>query len=391
MEIKFSIYALIPFLTILQAVIFSSLLVVRGYHEERKSDFWLALFLILMALTSIPFMLGWMGIGYLWEKMTFLPWDGFGLAIPPVIFIFLMSLTNVAFRFQKKNLIYFLPYFIYFIYHFLIGLQGNPFAKEWWHTKDNYINPIFDLIMLLMQIYFLIKAARLYATYRKWAEASYADIEKVSFSWFRNFLYVFAFVTTIHWVFRITDFYLEYNYAEMWWIYLTNTFFTYYLSISGYAQGFIPNLAFHYKETASDADVVEANDSESDSTPTKTLISADDLYLWKAKVEKMIEKESSFLNPDISLPDLAEKLNTNTSVLSYVINKGFDKNFNDFINEYRVNLCIQKMQNPLFSHYTLLGIAFSCGFNSKTTFNRAFKKTTGKTPKEFFEDKNKSV
>ncbi|MBX7240105.1 MAG: helix-turn-helix domain-containing protein [Bacteroidia bacterium] len=383
MDITLSIYALIPFLTILQASVFGSLLVYRGWKEERKSDLWLALLLMLMALSSVPFMLGWLGIDFLWEKLTFLPWDGYELAIPPVIYFFLLSLTNVSYRFERKNLIYFLPYCIYVIYHLLIGIQGNPFAKEWWHSKDVYINPVFDLILLIMQIYLLIKSVRLYLTYRKWVEARYADLEKVSFTWFRNYLYVLTVVVTVQWIFRITDYFLDYNYAEMWWIYLTNTFFTYYLSISGYSQGFIPNLVFPREPVPGD-EIMEKISFEEGTAPAKALLNNEELEAWKLKVEKLIEKEAFYLNPDISLPDLAEKMNTNTSVLSYVINKGFNKNFNDFINELRVNLCIQKMKNPAFSHYTLLGIAFSCGFNSKTTFNRAFKKTTGKNPKEYF-------
>ncbi len=55
------------------------------------------------------------------------------------------------------------------------------------------------------------------------------------------------------------------------------------------------------------------------------------------------------------------------------------------MNEYRVNEFIERIQLPENKHLTLLGIAFDAGFNSKATFNRAFKKFTGKSPKEFLE------
>jgi AraC-like DNA-binding protein len=68
----------------------------------------------------------------------------------------------------------------------------------------------------------------------------------------------------------------------------------------------------------------------------------------------------------------AQRLKTNTSVLS-----------NDFVNYYRVEEVKRQLKNPENSHLSLLGTALECGFNSQSTFNRAFKKFTGKLPKEF--------
>ena len=58
-------------------------------------------------------------------------------------------------------------------------------------------------------------------------------------------------------------------------------------------------------------------------------------------------------------------------------------NFNDFVNEKRAEAVIEKLKNGEHISNTLLSIALDCGFNSKTTFNRAFKKHTGITPKQF--------
>ncbi|HEX3383946.1 MAG TPA: ABC transporter permease, partial [Mucilaginibacter sp.] len=75
--------------------------------------------------------------------------------------------------------------------------------------------------------------------------------------------------------------------------------------------------------------------------------------------------------------------------MSRIINVALGKNFNDFINEYRVADVVQKMQDPAFDHITLLGIAYESGFNSKTTFNRTFKQMTGKSPVEYKNDLKK--
>ena len=60
-------------------------------------------------------------------------------------------------------------------------------------------------------------------------------------------------------------------------------------------------------------------------------------------------------------------------------------NFNDFVNHYRIEAIKEKLNNGEHNTSTLLGIALDCGFNSKATFNRAFKKSTSLSPKDFIE------
>jgi AraC-like DNA-binding protein len=74
-------------------------------------------------------------------------------------------------------------------------------------------------------------------------------------------------------------------------------------------------------------------------------------------------------------------LGVNANVLSYVINQGFGMNFNDLINSRRIEDVKRRLVAADGS--TVTEIAFDCGFNSKATFNRAFRKLTGMSPKEF--------
>jgi AraC-like DNA-binding protein len=78
-------------------------------------------------------------------------------------------------------------------------------------------------------------------------------------------------------------------------------------------------------------------------------------------------------------------MQSNVSVVSKMINQGFGQNFNDFINQFRIEAVKEKLQKGEHLQQTLLGIAFDCGFNSKATFNRSFKKITGQSPKEWIE------
>ncbi|NLR91297.1 MULTISPECIES: helix-turn-helix domain-containing protein [Flammeovirga] len=94
-----------------------------------------------------------------------------------------------------------------------------------------------------------------------------------------------------------------------------------------------------------------------------------------------------YTNPRLTLPDLARTLNTNTHDLSKVINEGYNKNFYDYINGYRVEAFVKEVLSDEAQELTYLGHAYNVGFNSKTAFNRAFKKETGKTPTQYFNQK----
>ncbi|MFI5160442.1 MAG: ABC transporter permease [Sphingobacteriales bacterium] len=90
-----------------------------------------------------------------------------------------------------------------------------------------------------------------------------------------------------------------------------------------------------------------------------------------------------YLDEELTLQSLAKELGISIHELSRIINTGLRKNFNDFVNEFRIQQVARKMKDPAYDRITLLGIAYDCGFNSKTTFNRAFKQIMGKSPAEY--------
>ena len=101
------------------------------------------------------------------------------------------------------------------------------------------------------------------------------------------------------------------------------------------------------------------------------------------KLNALFTKNALFTQPKLSLNDLAEALNLPAKYVSYLINTYTSSNFNDYINAFRVNEVLRKI--PLEKNKTLLGIAMEAGFNSKSTFNQAFKQHTGKSPSEFLD------
>ncbi|MEM8890029.1 MAG: helix-turn-helix transcriptional regulator [Bacteroidota bacterium] len=96
-----------------------------------------------------------------------------------------------------------------------------------------------------------------------------------------------------------------------------------------------------------------------------------------------VEKEQTYLEEQLTLPQLAKKLHISSSHLSQVINQQYGQNFFDFINSYRIREAQKRLKDPQYAHYSILGIGLDCGFSSKSSFNRAFKKIVGQTPTQF--------
>lgn len=103
-----------------------------------------------------------------------------------------------------------------------------------------------------------------------------------------------------------------------------------------------------------------------------------------SNLDELMTKESLFNNNDITLTELAKRLDVHPNHLSQVINEKEGKNFYNYINSLRIKEFIQLASLPENKKFTLLALAYDCGFNSKSTFNKHFKENTGKTPTEYF-------
>ncbi len=120
----------------------------------------------------------------------------------------------------------------------------------------------------------------------------------------------------------------------------------------------------------------------------KSLLDHDSLKKYRNKLKEQMDLEKPYLNPNLTLRDLAEKVKIPANQLSQLLNEGFDKNFSEFVNSYRLEDFKSKLIDPGRKHLTLLAHALDSGFNSKTAFNTYFKKATGKTPKAYMKELN---
>lgn len=122
--------------------------------------------------------------------------------------------------------------------------------------------------------------------------------------------------------------------------------------------------------------------------PAKPLELPAELAPWRDKLLALMVAEQPWLEPELTLAELAQRLRLHPAQLSRIINLGCGQNFNDFVNRYRVEEAQRKLADPRFAHYSLVGVALESGFNSKSTFNRVFKKLTGQVPGELLRPKS---
>jgi len=100
---------------------------------------------------------------------------------------------------------------------------------------------------------------------------------------------------------------------------------------------------------------------------------------------RYMKSEKPYINPNLKISDLANAIHCTSHSLSYVFNQFLNQNYYDFVNEYRVAEFKQLVNNPQYSKYTLSALSEKCGFSSRASFFRSFKKLTGITPNEYIQ------
>jgi AraC-like DNA-binding protein len=118
----------------------------------------------------------------------------------------------------------------------------------------------------------------------------------------------------------------------------------------------------------------------------KNALPAAQLQELHEQLKQLMQTQQPYSNPELTLAQLAQQLEVHPNTLSQVINTCEQKNFFDYINGHRVAAFQQLVQAPGSQQFTLLSLAYECGFNSKTSFNRNFKKVTGLSPTDYLKE-----
>lgn len=365
-------------------LVFCFLLLKKGWQHQDKASLWLSLFVFLCALYIAPFMLGyagWYSREFSRNIMFYVPFQQL-LLIGPVIYFYTQSLLNKSFKISKKDLWHFLPALAYFGYTLIVFVTDQLILHQYYFYADGRdmdLDLWYQVAGLVSMLVYLYLSLRYYAVYKKIAFEVVSFADSILFNWIQRYLLALLLISLLRVLFFILN--PEWDeFGSKFWYYLCFSILFYYITISGYTnsvQSVIPlEAALSYQETP--LHVLEKGNKE----PAELV----NLPEWKHKIVQIMQSDRLFENPNLTLTDVAEKLKTPPKQVSQIVNQGLQLNFNDFVNQYRTEAILEKFQHGEHRQKTLLALALECGFNSKSTFNRAFKKSTGLSPQDYLKN-----
>ena len=347
MRIDFNLLVIFQLFVIVQG--FSTSFLLIKINNEQKQNRWLGLLILTMTFQTIDSFLSTAGIYQTYRWLYFSPLF-YSWAYGALFYFYIQTTINQRFTFNKKHYIHFIPVVIQFLFFTYISCQSFDFKTWFWFNVHKpytrYVSIYVGIGLVLSYLY-----------------APHETVKKIDlrFQRFLLALVIFYIIAAIDPL--INDWYLPKYSPKLYLIEYVLPIFTYWLGLTVY---------FKEKEK-------QKNKSQSGEFNQENL----------QKIIQIVENEQLYLNPELSLSDVSEAVNLNINIVSATLNNGLHQSFNDFINQYRIEAVKTKLQRGEHLKYTLLGIAFDCGFNSKNTFNRAFKKSTGFSPKDWIENYQK--
>lgn len=371
----------------LQALVIASLLLGRGFRRRQTADFFLAGLLFYLACSLIEHFIGFMGVyDYAREHghdLTFFPFHN-PMVYGPLILLYTRALTDGQFRWTARDGVHFILPVLYYGIHFAVWAMPDARKFEFLDgTVGSVLQTSLDVVFYLATTWYVGQAFRRYNAYRQLIEQEYANIGHMTLQWLRVFLVAFSAYLVFDLMFNLAGLVFKFWYTGWYWLNLTRALMLYYLSATGWAYAQKSSVEYEMLETRASSVAQVQTENPTQPMTGKLTMPPEVVALRRPQLAAFMETEKPWLDPELTLSDLAERVGLNASQMSYLVNNGFEQNFNDFVNSYRVEEVKRKLAAPDFQHLSLLGIAFESGFNSKATFNRAFKKLTGNAPSQF--------
>lgn len=396
MLFDFSLYSCLLLIFFFHILVYSFLFFNRGVQQENYADKLMGWFLVVAALLIVPFMVGFAG----WydnqpyrDILFFIPFVH-SLFVGPLLYFYTRAIFNYSFKIKGLDFLHLLPGCLYLIVNIVISLV-DVFVYKRYHLTNEHEDPDFatwyTVLSMLSILIYLFLSIRYYNQFKKYTTIATSFADQASLKWLRNFLYAFSLLSImpiIRAVLSNFEFFERMRYFGPWYYYVGFAIVVYYIAINAFHAVHLPLYKIKFNPQLLLGFDVEGLSKESitESAPSEIQvphIADEKMMVLKEALKALMENELLFERSDLTLSEVAKKLQTNSVVLSRAVNQQFRLNFNDYVNQYRVNAVIERISMPEFKNQTLLAIAFDAGFNSKATFNRSFKKFTGKNPKDF--------
>ena len=282
----------------------------------------------------------------------------------PLIYLYTRTLSSRDFRLQKKHWPHLLPVILFLIYLlFSLGLKAVAHPGRTWIQREIITALLTSHVLLVFYALMSIRALR---EFRAAIKNVYSYTEKISLSWLR---FVLA------------------GFGTVWALVIVNCLVRLiWKTPLPHAREIIPGvnlvvsiIIIYYGLTRPKL-FTEPDPRLKYLQSTLTPESAE---MYRQRLEKFMREEKPHLTPSLTIDHLSEQLDMPPRHLSQLLNEAFQQNFFDFINRYRVEEAKQYLSGKGPGSFNLSRILFEVGFNSKASFNRAFSKHAGMTPREF--------
>ena len=299
----------------------------------------------------------------------------------PLLYYYIQTLISDKRKISRNDFVHLIPFILFNLYILISSFspgQSERLNIEKVSPGDN--PPLLFSFFLIMTafsgtVYFLL-TLRLFKKLDINIFNNFSNPANIDLYWIRKLVFIFGIiwtalisVTVIHHIFQMFSM-----------LFCTDGLFlslSVFVILIGYF-GLKQKVIFTTDNIIATYNITKAPTKYSGSRLTES-----EAKQYAGKLTDYMRSEKPYLKPDLSLPQLAAELNISSHYLSQVINEQFNLNFFDFVNRYRIAAFKEKILSPEFRNYTLLGIAFECGFNSKSAFNRIFKQTTNLTPSQY--------
>jgi AraC-like DNA-binding protein len=308
----------------------------------------------------------------------------------PLLYLQVKYLLSKYLKFSRKDLIHFLPLLIVVLLN--IGFYFKSAEEKIYIFKNEstyyYILRIIQSEILSLQgVIYSILALKLLAKYQHKIRDYQSNIDKMIIKVQSTGIYLSLFA----WIIGIVAQHLEMldidiNFDLFIFVYLTLVIIIYIISYTAIKSPEIFKLdekQIQLNIVSKTKESIETEEFPLDNLNEENQDKIDLVDKTNDKLLEYITKEKPYLNPELSLQELADQIGVKRYFLSIVINQKHNKNFFEFINEYRIEEFKSNMKNPKNKHFKIISIAYDSGFNSKTSFNRIFKQLNQMTPSQY--------
>lgn len=300
----------------------------------------------------------------------------------PCLLLYTQSVIYKDFRFRKKHLLHIIPFILFVLISIItFHIQSIDYKRTYLEhvlTDQNILIWGSSALILGYVLSYIIVAFRTILRYQDILSNMISNAEKIRLSWLKfmligSFVIFFSLITVVlNQYFRWEEKMpvgLMYLYILLLLIFITTTLFK----------------SLKQPEIFSG---IGADDVQIVPKYSASSLTEEDGDKIKDQLTHYMESDKPYLDPDLTLKELAQRLALNVRDLSQVINNNIGLRFFDYVNKYRIQDAASLIENPPDPKMTILEIMYDVGFNSKSSFNTAFKKFTGITPSEF---KNKPM